>query len=100
MSKRKRKAKDAEEQPKEEPFAWKPGSGGILKGTKFRTPPCPEGTHGYHQYEKIDGTRNCRVWRCRLCDRTLGVNRDTGNVRERSSAPTASTRGKLGTFST
>lgn len=73
-------------QPKEEPFAWKPGEGGLLKGTKFAKPPCPVGFHGYHQYEKIEETRNCRVYRCRLCDRTLGINVRTGNVRERSAA--------------
>lgn len=85
MSK-KRKAKEPEKQPKDEPFAWKPGIGGLLKGTKFAEPPCPVGERGYHQYERIEETRSCDVWECRLCDRTLGVNRKTGNVRERSAA--------------
>jgi hypothetical protein len=79
-------AKKRESQPKEEPFAWKPGTGGILKGTKFAKPPCPVGSQGFHQYVKLEETRGCRVWRCRLCDRTLGINRESGNVRERSCA--------------
>lgn len=81
--------------PKEEPFAWKPGEGGLLKGTKFAKPPCPVGFHGFHNYQALAElqTRNCRVYQCRLCDRTLGVNRKSGHVRERSAAWAASHEG-------
>lgn len=83
MSK-KRKAKEPEKQPKEEPFAWKPGIGGVLKGsTKFAKPPCPVGSGGRHQYERIEETRRCWVWRCRCCGRTVGISVRTGHVRER-----------------
>lgn len=86
MSRKKRKETDGK--PKEDNLdGWDAKSqGGLMKGAKFAKPPCPDHHLGYHQYEKIEGTRNCRVWRCRLCDRTLGVNRKTGNVRERSAA--------------
>ena len=84
MSKRKRKAKG---EPGDGLDGWNPtDGGGVLKGAKFANPPCPEDENGYHQYEQFAGTRNCRVSRCRLCGRTLGVNRKTGNVRERSAA--------------
>ena len=87
MSK-KRKAKEPEKQPKEEPFAWKPGTGGILKGTKFAKPECPVGSQGFHQYvrDREQDTNRCHVWVCRLCQRTLGINVKTGNVRERTAA--------------
>ena len=56
--------------------------------TRFAKPPCPIGRHGYHQYEKRRdlSTKQCRVWVCRLCERALSVNRQTGNVRERKVA--------------
>ena len=86
MSRAKRKAKEADAKPKEEPFAWRPGEGGLLKGTQFAKPPCPKGSQKYHQYVKRDdlSTRGCEVWECRLCNRRLGVNRKSGNVRERA----------------
>ncbi|MYA41511.1 MAG: hypothetical protein F4Z31_07150 [Gemmatimonadetes bacterium] len=93
MSARKRKAKTAkakDTQPSKdgEAFGWNPDTGGLLKGTKFAKPPCPVGFHGYHQYtrDREQDTKRCRVHVCRLCDRTLTVNRKTGNVREERSA--------------
>ena len=83
MSKRKRKAKE-EPEKQDHLDGWDPKVGGVLKGsTKFTKPPCPIGSQGYHQYEKLEGTRRCRIWSCRLYQRTLGINRRTGNVRER-----------------
>lgn len=85
MSRKKRKAKTKENQPKEDNLdGWDAKSAsGVLKGTKFATPPCPEDSKGFHQYVQGEGTRRCRIWRCRCCGRTLGINRRTGNVRER-----------------
>ena len=87
-----RKAKAKEDDPSaEEGFGWNPQCGGMLKGTRFAKPPCPIGTDGHHQYTRDGGreTKLCRVWRCRLCARTLSVNRKTGNVREKRSAACA-----------
>ena len=85
----KRKAKERV-QPKDEFDGWSSmDGGGVLQGgTKFAKPPCPVGSHGFHQYEKREdlSTKDCRVWECRLCDRRLGVNRKNGNVRERKCA--------------
>lgn len=89
--KRKRKAKPKTEEKQEDPeaYGWDPANGGgLLKGAKFAKLPCPVGSHGFHSYERPEElqTRGCRVYRCRLCGRTLGVNRKNGNVRERNAA--------------
>ncbi len=88
--KRKRKAKPKTEEKQDDPeaFGWTPGEGGLLKGAKFAKPPCPVGSMGFHQFEKPEDlqTRGCIVKRCRLCGRTLGINRKSGHVRERSVA--------------
>ena len=80
---RKRKAKEPEKQDNLDGWNAKTGNG-VLKGTKFADPPCPVGSNGFHQYVRVEETRNCRVWQCRLCERTVGVNKKTGKVRERN----------------
>lgn len=87
MAKRKPKAKkEATGKTGDRLDGWNPKTGGVLKGTKFAKPPCPIGSHGFHQYvrDREQETRRCMVWVCRLCDRTLTVNRKTGNVREKT----------------
>ena len=56
-----------------------------LTGRRFAKPPCPVGLHGHHQYEhKTErDTDLVQVHACRLCGRTLAVNRLTGNTRQR-----------------
>ena len=56
-----------------------------LTGRRFATPPCPVGLHGFHQYEhKHDrATDVVQIHACRLCGRTLAVNKLTCNVRQR-----------------
>ena len=79
------KKKKAKSEEPDEFSGWNPrtGSGQLQGSTKFAKPPCPVDTNGYHQYTDEEETKVCRVWRCRLCGRTLTVNRKTGNVRER-----------------
>ena len=56
-----------------------------LTGRRFAKPPCPVGLHGLHQYEH-KATRDTdlvQIHVCRLCGRTLSVNRLTGHTRQR-----------------
>ena len=77
----KTRAKDKEQDP--EAFGWKPGEGGLLTGASFARPPCPVGSQGYHQYVLRDdlSNDNSQVWKCRLCDRRVQIDRITGRVR-------------------
>ena len=54
-------------------------------GARFADPECPDGISGYHQYwhQRKQETKTVEVHTCRLCGRSLGVNKETGKVRQR-----------------